>query len=124
MFWVLCEGYTKKDAHDKSKQPINIFPFRNLSISNIIACDKIFTITVNQLSSRTVNICIFLHAADTRTLFLTSLYRLQEYGQELSDDLYYCTQLVNIIKSNATLSNYIHPRPKKKKWNEELHFCN
>lgn len=124
MFWVLCEGYTKKDAHDKSKQPINIFPLRNLSISNIIACDKIFTITVNQLSSRTVNICIFLHAADTCTLFLTSLYRLQEYGQELSDDLYYCTQLVNIIKSNATLSNYIHPRPKKKKWNEELHFCN
>lgn len=54
MFWVLCEGYTKKDAHDKSKQPINIFPF-SLSISNIIACDKIFTITVNQLSSRTVN---------------------------------------------------------------------
>lgn len=97
MFWVLCEGYTKKDAHDKSKQPINIFPLRNLSISNIIACDKIFTITVNQLSSRTVNICIFLHAADTCTLFLTSLYRLQEYGQELSDDLYYCTQLVNII---------------------------
>lgn len=47
MFLVLSEGYTKKDAHDKSKQPINIFPFRNLSISNIIACDKIFTITVN-----------------------------------------------------------------------------
>lgn len=47
MFLVLCEGYTKKDAHDKSKQPLNIFPFRNLSISNIIACDKIFTITVN-----------------------------------------------------------------------------
>lgn len=46
MFWVLCEGYTKKDAHDKSKQPINTFPF-SLSISNIIACDKIFTITVN-----------------------------------------------------------------------------
>lgn len=46
MFWVLSEGYTKKDAHDKSKQPMNIFPFRNLSMSNIIACDKIFTITV------------------------------------------------------------------------------
>lgn len=46
MFWVQCEGYTKKDTHDNSKQPINIFPFRNLSILNIIACDKIFTITV------------------------------------------------------------------------------